>query len=61
MSKLRIGLVLPMLEEPPSAEKPSWDTIKTMAQRAETIGFDTVWVTDELLWRAPEWPEARGC
>lgn len=55
-----IGLVLPMMEEARSGEQPSWDTIKTMAQRAEAIGFDTVWVTDELLWRDPDWPEARG-
>lgn len=58
--QLDIGLVLPMFEEPQSGNKPSWATINTMAQRAEVIGFDTVWVTDELLWRDPDWPAARG-
>jgi alkanesulfonate monooxygenase SsuD/methylene tetrahydromethanopterin reductase-like flavin-dependent oxidoreductase (luciferase family) len=49
-----------MLERPQSGEKPPWVTIKTIAQRAEAIGFDTVWVADELLWRPPNWPGPRG-
>lgn len=60
---LGIGLVLPMMEDPQSGEKPSWVTIKRIAQRAETIGFDTVWVADELLWRVPDewgWQGPRG-
>ena len=60
MSRLKIGLVLPMLEQPESGEKPSWVTIRTAARRAETIGFDTVWTVDELLWRDPSWPGPRG-
>lgn len=31
-----------------------------MARLAEAIGFDTVWVPDELLWRVPDWPGPRG-
>jgi alkanesulfonate monooxygenase SsuD/methylene tetrahydromethanopterin reductase-like flavin-dependent oxidoreductase (luciferase family) len=49
-----------MLEKPPSGEKPSWLTIRNMAQEAEAIGFDTVWVADELLWRVPDCPGQRG-
>jgi alkanesulfonate monooxygenase SsuD/methylene tetrahydromethanopterin reductase-like flavin-dependent oxidoreductase (luciferase family) len=49
-----------MLEKPQSGEKPSWATIRNMAQKAEAIGFDTVWVADELLWRVPSWPGPRG-
>lgn len=59
-SRLEIGLVLPMLEAPQSGEKPPWVAIKTMAQQAEAMGFDTVWIADELLWRVPDWPGARG-
>ncbi len=59
-SGLELGLVLPMLEKPQSGEKPPWVTIKAMAQRAEAMGFDTVWVADELLWRVPSWPGPRG-
>jgi len=58
--RLEIGLALPMFEEPQSGEKPPWVTIKAMAQRAEAIGFDTVWIPDELLWRLPAWPGPRG-
>jgi alkanesulfonate monooxygenase SsuD/methylene tetrahydromethanopterin reductase-like flavin-dependent oxidoreductase (luciferase family) len=62
-SGLEIGLVLPMMEDPQSGEKPSWGSIKAIAQRAESIGFDTVWVVDELWWRAPDewdWQGPRG-
>lgn len=57
---LEIGLVLPMLEAPGSGEKAAWETIRTMAQQAEGMGFGTVWIADELLWRVPDWPGARG-
>lgn len=60
---LGIGLVLPMMEDPLSGQKPPWVSIKRIAQRAEVIGFDTVWVVDELLWRVPDewgWQGPRG-
>ncbi|NQV04998.1 LLM class flavin-dependent oxidoreductase, partial [bacterium] len=59
-SRLEFGLVLPMLEEPHSGEKPPWAEIKALAQRAESIGFDAVWTADALLWRFPNWPGPRG-
>ena len=59
-TQLGIGLVLPMFEAPQSGEKPRWATIRSIAQRAENMGFDTVWVADELLWRVPDWPGPRG-
>jgi alkanesulfonate monooxygenase SsuD/methylene tetrahydromethanopterin reductase-like flavin-dependent oxidoreductase (luciferase family) len=31
-----------------------WVEIRDLAVRAEEIGFDTVWVADELLWRPPD-------
>jgi alkanesulfonate monooxygenase SsuD/methylene tetrahydromethanopterin reductase-like flavin-dependent oxidoreductase (luciferase family) len=55
-----MGLVLPMFESPQSGDKPPWATIVAMARRAEAIGFDTVWIPDELLWRVPSWPGPRG-
>jgi alkanesulfonate monooxygenase SsuD/methylene tetrahydromethanopterin reductase-like flavin-dependent oxidoreductase (luciferase family) len=57
---MKVGLVLPMLEVPPTGEKPTWDAIRAMALRAEEVGFDTVWIPDELLWRPEEWPGPRG-
>ncbi len=60
MRPLEIGLVLPLLEDPPSGDKPTWDTIRGLALRAEELGFDTVWVPDELYWAPPSWPGPRG-
>lgn len=58
--RMEIGLVLPMFEEPGSGEKPPWTTIKAIALQAEAIGFDTVLIADELLWRIRSWPGPRG-
>ena len=60
MKDFELGLVLPMLEDPTSGVAPRWDRIRSTAIRAEAMGFDTVWVADELLWRAPDWPGPRG-
>ena len=60
MRRMKIGLVLPMLEAPADGGKPDWESIRRMAQLAEELGFDTVWIPDELLWRVDEWPGPRG-
>lgn len=57
---LDVGLVLPMMQRIDTGETPSWPTIRELAGRAESAGFDTVWVPDELLWRAPGWSGPRG-
>jgi alkanesulfonate monooxygenase SsuD/methylene tetrahydromethanopterin reductase-like flavin-dependent oxidoreductase (luciferase family) len=56
---LQIGLVLPMEESWTDGDTPRWTEIRELAVRAEQIGFDTVWVPDELLWR-PSDGETRG-
>jgi alkanesulfonate monooxygenase SsuD/methylene tetrahydromethanopterin reductase-like flavin-dependent oxidoreductase (luciferase family) len=56
---LEIGLVLPMEESWTDGATPRWTEIRQLAVRAEEIGFDTVWVPDELLWR-PSDGERRG-
>jgi alkanesulfonate monooxygenase SsuD/methylene tetrahydromethanopterin reductase-like flavin-dependent oxidoreductase (luciferase family) len=33
---------------------PRWAEIREFALRAEEMGFDTVWIPDELLWRRPD-------
>jgi alkanesulfonate monooxygenase SsuD/methylene tetrahydromethanopterin reductase-like flavin-dependent oxidoreductase (luciferase family) len=38
---------------------PRWVEIRELALRAEAIGFDTVWIPDELLWR-PADGQVRG-
>ena len=48
---LEIGLVLPMEEAWTDGSTPRWPQIRELATRAEQIGFDCVWIPDELLWR----------
>ena len=59
MRRLEIGLVLPMEESWTDGSTPRWVEIRELALRAEAIGFDTVWVPDELLWRPPDGRGAR--
>ena len=60
MQTLELGLVLPLLEDPPSGRKHTWDQIRATALKAEELGLDTVWVADELLWNVPAWLGSRG-
>jgi alkanesulfonate monooxygenase SsuD/methylene tetrahydromethanopterin reductase-like flavin-dependent oxidoreductase (luciferase family) len=53
MRRLEIGLVLPMGESFVDGSTARWTEIRDLAVQAEAIGFDTVWVADELLWRPP--------
>jgi alkanesulfonate monooxygenase SsuD/methylene tetrahydromethanopterin reductase-like flavin-dependent oxidoreductase (luciferase family) len=48
---LELGIVLPMEESWTDGATPRWVEIRDLALRAEEIGFDTVWIPDELLWR----------
>jgi len=54
MRSLEIGLVLPMGESFVDGSTTRWPEIRDLAVRAEALGFDTVWVADELLWRSAE-------
>ncbi len=54
MRSLEIGLVLPMGESFVDGSTARWAEIRELAVRAEVLGFDTVWIADELLWRPPE-------
>jgi alkanesulfonate monooxygenase SsuD/methylene tetrahydromethanopterin reductase-like flavin-dependent oxidoreductase (luciferase family) len=54
MRPLEIGLVLPMEESWTDGATPRWVEIRELAVRAEEVGFDTVWIPDELLWRPAE-------
>ena len=61
MRSLEIGLVLPMGEVLRRRFDRALDEIRDLAVRAEEIGFDTVWVPDELLWRPADGePRAGG-
>jgi alkanesulfonate monooxygenase SsuD/methylene tetrahydromethanopterin reductase-like flavin-dependent oxidoreductase (luciferase family) len=54
MRSLEIGLVLPMGESFVDGSTARWVEIRDLAVRAEALGFDTVWIADELLWRPPD-------
>ncbi|MBX3077860.1 MAG: LLM class flavin-dependent oxidoreductase [Cryobacterium sp.] len=57
---LPLGIVLPMVEQPPVGGAPSWADMLSIAQFGESVGADTVFLADEILWRDPDWPEPRG-
>ena len=49
MRSIELGLVLPMEEAWTDGSTPRWVEIRELALRAEAMGFDTVWIPDELL------------
>lgn len=60
MRPLQLGFVLPMLEDPQTGDSHSWSDLERKAVWAETVGFDTVWTSDELLWKVPSWSGPSG-
>src|SRR5664279_921263 len=48
---IELGIVLPMEEAWTDGSTPRWIEIRELALGAEAMGFDTVWIPDELLWR----------
>jgi alkanesulfonate monooxygenase SsuD/methylene tetrahydromethanopterin reductase-like flavin-dependent oxidoreductase (luciferase family) len=50
MRRAPIGLVLPIAQSGPERQTPRWAEVRELALHAEAIGFDTVWLPDELLW-----------
>ena len=56
MCSLEIGLVLPMGESFVDGSTVRWTEIRDLAVRAEALGFDAVWIADELLWRPADAP-----
>lgn len=48
---LKVGVELTIAENKGREDTPRWNDISQMAQRAEQLGFDSVWVEDHLLFR----------
>ena len=46
---LKVGLFLPFAETMLDASTPRWADLRTMAQLAEDVGFDSLWFGDHLL------------
>jgi len=59
-ARFELGIVLPNMQYGPDRTTASWPEIRALAARAEAIGFDTIWIADELLWRVEDGPP-RGC
>jgi len=48
---LKVGLFLPLIEGTMGGESASWRDLAAFAQRAEQLGFDSLWLPDHLLFR----------
>jgi len=56
VSRVKIGIILPLGENSDTSECPSYNEVKGWAKQAEANGFDSVWVYDHLIYRFPEKP-----
>jgi alkanesulfonate monooxygenase SsuD/methylene tetrahydromethanopterin reductase-like flavin-dependent oxidoreductase (luciferase family) len=50
---LTVGLVLPHIEDWMAGGTARWRDILELAQRAETVGFDALWLVDHFWYRYP--------
>jgi len=60
MGRFEIGVMLPVMQYGPDRITTRWQDLRRMALLAESIGFDTLWTPDELLWRGEEGEPHRG-
>lgn len=56
---LKIGVTLPDGERGMDGKTAAWSELVDMAQTAEGLGYDSIWITDHLLFRHPG-KEQRG-
>lgn len=50
---LKVGLFLQIFENMRTRVVPSWHDLLEVAQRAEAVGFDSIWIPDHLFVRFP--------
>lgn len=55
---MKVGVTLPIGNHLPGSETAPYPVIRRLAQQAEAIGLDSVWIFDHLLFRYPERPDA---
>lgn len=53
---MKIGLMVYLANDRANNSKRSYETIRAIAQQAETDGFDSIWLADHLLYRRPGEP-----
>jgi alkanesulfonate monooxygenase SsuD/methylene tetrahydromethanopterin reductase-like flavin-dependent oxidoreductase (luciferase family) len=58
--RAKMGMLLPQWEKGMDRGNPGWSDIKGLAQLAEQMGFDSVWVVDHLLIDRGKEMAARG-
>jgi probable F420-dependent oxidoreductase len=59
-SRLKVGLMLPQIDDMRQRGSARWSEIKAMAQLAEDVGFDSLWLVDHFLYRLLGEDRARG-
>ena len=47
---LKVGLVLPQVEDDLAGHTPRWTDLLEVAQRAEAIGFESLWLIDHMIY-----------
>lgn len=60
MASLGLGLALGIYDDVISDHTPRWPEIRQQAQLAEAVGFDTLWIADELQWESDGWDGPMG-
>ena len=60
MGSLGLGFVLATYDNVIDGTTPRWADLQQQATRAESIGFDTVWIADEFQWEADAWDSPIG-
>ncbi len=50
---IKVGLLLPIIEGTMAGQTARWADLLAIARRAEELGFDSLWVSDHLLFRLP--------
>jgi probable F420-dependent oxidoreductase len=54
---LKVGMLLPQAEWRHGGETAGWADMLAMAQRAEEIGFDSIWTIDHFILAYPDKPQ----
>lgn len=52
-TRVKLGIVLDIEEGSLQGRTPTFRDIQAMAQAAEQVGFDSLWVADHLIYRSP--------
>lgn len=58
---MQLGLALPQYDfSVPGQARLDWDTLARWARRAERVGFDSLWLSDHIVWAIDRYGAAPG-